>query len=253
MSKAPQHSERAHARLSASGSSIWLNCTASPVLSEGIERRSSKYAEEGTRAHETAEAMLRGEDADDETVREALAPYLDHVRDLMARTPIHKIEHRVNLAELWDGDPPDELFGTADFAGVTPDRTLHVSDLKFGRGIPVDVRDNSQLLYYALGVYLDLRGKVEIERVRMTIVQPRAAHADGPVRTWEIPVLDLVLWAEDVLKPAIDLICEGDLGKLVVREGKWCRWCPAAATTCPLKQLSRVDEAKNEFDVIVGA
>ena len=54
-----KHSSRKHARLSASGSSQWMNCTPSVRLSEGIKRTSSDYANEGTLAHEFADVKLR--------------------------------------------------------------------------------------------------------------------------------------------------------------------------------------------------
>jgi hypothetical protein len=244
------HAVRAHSVLSASGSSIWMNCTMSPVLSRGAERRSSKYADEGTRAHELAERFLRGEpqDGENEAMKEALKPFLDHVQQLMDKTSIWKIEHRVDLSPLWDGLPPEDLFGTADFVAVLPGGDLHVVDLKYGRGVPVEVKDNTQLLYYALGVWLALKDATPIQSVTMTIVQPRAPHEDGPIRSWSIPVLDLIQWGYDVLKPTVEKICEGDKDELVLQEGKHCRWCPAASAGCPEKGKTRTKQAQQEFD-----
>ena len=54
------HSQRAHALLSASGASRWLGCTPSARLEEEYgEDKPSPYAEEGTLAHELAEAIIR--------------------------------------------------------------------------------------------------------------------------------------------------------------------------------------------------
>ena len=53
------HKERAHARLSPSGASRWTVCTPSAILDEMYPEQSSPYAEEGTLAHEYAEAALR--------------------------------------------------------------------------------------------------------------------------------------------------------------------------------------------------
>lgn len=248
------HKDRSHAELSASGSSIWLNCTMSPVLSRGVERRSSKYADEGTAAHEVAEELLRqrgfgqpkAHEVDEET-ETWVKPYVDYVETLCRVAPLYQIEQRVSLAKLWDGDPPSDLFGTADCVAVTPDRTLHVVDLKYGRGVPVEVRDNSQLLYYALGAWLMVGDKLQIETVRMTIVQPRAAHPDGPVRHCDLPLVDVIHWGHEVLKPTVDLICAGDVSKLTIAEGKHCRWCPAALSRCPEKIKTKTNEAKTEF------
>jgi hypothetical protein len=47
-----------HARLSPSASKIWMSCPGQPRLSEGVENRSSVFAEEGTAAHELAAVAL---------------------------------------------------------------------------------------------------------------------------------------------------------------------------------------------------
>ena len=58
---APDHSSRKHAMLSASKADRWINCTPSARLEEKVEEtgKPSKYAEEGTLAHEMAECYLR--------------------------------------------------------------------------------------------------------------------------------------------------------------------------------------------------
>lgn len=58
---APNHSSRKHAMLSASKADRWINCTPSARLEEKVEEtgKPSKYAEEGTLAHEMAECYLR--------------------------------------------------------------------------------------------------------------------------------------------------------------------------------------------------
>ena len=48
-----------HAKLSASGSHIWLNCTPAIRMSEGIPDRSTVFTEEGTLAHRLAELQIR--------------------------------------------------------------------------------------------------------------------------------------------------------------------------------------------------
>jgi Protein of unknown function (DUF2800) len=244
-----KHQGRAHAWLSASGSSIWLNCTRSPVLSRDLERRSSKYADEGTTAHELAEHKLRGDTtiagAYPDDMHGPVAVYVDHVAALRARADLHQVEVRVSLADLWDGAPPAEMFGTADFVAVVH-RHLYVVDLKYGAGVPVDVKNNTQLMFYALGTYFALRDRTDVVWITMTIVQPRASHEDGPVRSWTTSVVDLLEWAHETLKPTVDRIV-AEQG-LVTQEGKWCRWCPAAAARCPEKQRTRADEARALFD-----
>ena len=54
--KPQKHSQRSHARLSASGAGRWLNCTPSAKLEDEYgEKKSSVYSEEGTLANELSE------------------------------------------------------------------------------------------------------------------------------------------------------------------------------------------------------
>lgn len=48
-----------HALLGASSAARWIACPPSARLTENMEGGSSKYAEEGSRAHEVCEAHLR--------------------------------------------------------------------------------------------------------------------------------------------------------------------------------------------------
>lgn len=246
----------AHARLSASGAYIWLNCTMSPRLSKNLVRKSSKWADEGTKAHWVAESMLVDQgvlDIDDhaEMVR-WVKPYVDYVKALMAQSPFYAVEKRVTLAPLWELDgeePPEDMFGTADFVCLTAyPSVLHIVDLKYGAGVAVEVENNSQLMYYALGVLLSLPDSINApEFVRMTVVQPRCVHPDGPVRHWEIPTVDLLDWGHSVLKPTVELIADDDPIKLSLVEGKHCRWCPAASGQCPEKHKTKTAQARQDF------
>lgn len=261
-----QHSERAHAKLSASGAYIWLNCTMSPSLSEGVPRKSNKYADEGTSAHEYAEWMLAkrqiGKAAkkvftQNDLFEDNLGVYVDYVESLAKQTALYAVEKRVSLARLWENEnqqPPEVMFGTSDFVALVPHTEtalgviLHVVDLKFGAGVAVDPKDNSQGLYYALGTYLSLPDNVmPPDMIRITIVQPRASHPDGPIRHWDIATVDMLDWAYSVLKPTVELIAENDKTKLSIVEGKHCRWCPAAAGNCPVKRQTKATKAKEVF------
>ena len=55
----PDHGERAHAVLSASGADRWLNCPGSVALTRDMPDTSSSYAEWGTTCHELGELALR--------------------------------------------------------------------------------------------------------------------------------------------------------------------------------------------------
>lgn len=61
-----------------------MTCPGSVVLSEGMPEKSSEFAEEGTKAHALAEALLLGEAAKgDVEMVENVMVYVDHVKSLL--------------------------------------------------------------------------------------------------------------------------------------------------------------------------
>ena len=60
MAELNNHTNRAHALLSASSADRWLNCPPSAVAAEAYTNEGSDYTREGTMAHEVAEAVARG-------------------------------------------------------------------------------------------------------------------------------------------------------------------------------------------------
>jgi hypothetical protein len=241
----------------------------SPSLSEGVPRKSNKYADEGTLAHEYAQwrlaqlgigkssAAVNVSPEVKELFETNLGVYLDYVESLAKQTDLYAVEKRVSLARLWQNDkqkPPEVMFGTSDFVALVSHTdtalgvVLHVVDLKFGAGVAVDPKDNSQGLYYALGTYLTLPQNIKPpDTIRITIVQPRAKHPDGPIRHWDVATVDMLDWAYSVLKPTVELIAENDKTKLSIVEGKHCRWCPAASGNCPEKRKTKATLAKAAF------
>lgn len=81
--------------------------------------------------------------------------------------------------------------GTPDVrAFVIDDGLIRVADYKYGFGI-VEVYENWQLLAYLAG-YLDELGIHDLDVcVEFTIIQPRATHRDGTVRTWRFAASDV--------------------------------------------------------------
>jgi hypothetical protein len=228
-----------HARLGASNSSIWMNCTAAPDMQEGRERKATIYTAEGNAAHELAEYMLRGEQWPseitideftieiDDDMKSHVYTYTDEVQQLMMDADWSALEKRVHLDALWTeaGElPPEPLFGTMDFGAVKGD-VAYLRDFKYGKGVGVEVKGNSQLLYYGTGFLLELMTEGVIPTwFDLGIVQPRFKHADGPIRTLRIHRDDLMTWAAG-LKKIVD-----DIHNRVVhfQPGAQCRWCTAA-------------------------
>ena len=120
------HSERPHSRLGASAAYRFTVCTASVLASAGIPSYSSEFAREGTAGHEIAQACIEnGQDAiewvdrevdgflvDDENWAEPLQVYIDKCRQYMGSGWVLWVEQPITLEKL---DPPEEMYGTADF------------------------------------------------------------------------------------------------------------------------------------------
>lgn len=219
--------------------SRWSQCPGSVRLSQGIESRSSSYAEEGTRAHAVAEQVLKGNgyppDTDPE-MQEAVQVYIDTVDGDWNGNCLLEVECRFNLDNIHKG-----LFGTSDAVIYDKkEKLLRVYDYKHGQGIAVEVPNNPQLLYYGLGALLSLG--YPCKEVELVIVQPRCPHPDGPVRRWRIPAVELVDFAADLVQYAKAT----EAPDAPLKPGDWCRFCPAAASCPALKQLAQ-EQARQEF------
>jgi hypothetical protein len=242
----------AHGELGASSSARWMQCPGSVPLSRPHEGRTSGYAAEGIVAHSIAEAALSGAsrpavgevlkaDGRDIVVthemEDAIDVYLDVVTRLRNQSDWHAFEQRVVIRSAL----PAECFGTADFAALVG-KTLHIVDFKFGKGVIVEVEDNSQALFYALAAYETFEGIADtVQEIRLVIVQPRIDGAR--VKEWTIDLIDLLIWRDSRLLPAVGRVVEGDNS---LQDGPWCRFCPALAY-CPLKHRIAQEAARAAF------
>ncbi len=229
-----------HALLGASSAARWIACTPSAQATANLPGETSKYAEEGTRAHELCEAHLRnnlrqweagygalplsgsirldGEPDDPPEMTRAANQYVGFIHDLwvgFSCRPGVFIEQEVDVSR-W----VPQGFGTCDCL-LIGGGLLHIIDFKYGQGVPVNPERNPQLMYYALGAYELFRETDEIEVVRMSIVQPRMQEEP---QTWELPLADLLSWAQEVLAPAAHMAWQGE-GEFVT--GPHCRFCKA--------------------------
>lgn len=231
----------AHAVLGASSALRWLHCTPSALLTADMPDTAGQYAAEGTLAHAIGELKLRKRFVAGIGPRKyqaelkklqadpLYAPEMDHTTDAyldavndiamaLPELPYVALEQRVDYSE-W----VPEGYGTADCV-VIGDGVLHVVDYKHGKGLQVSAEDNPQMRLYALGAYKRYTMMYQIDRVRMTIVQPRNG---GVSHAPEMPISELVKWADDYVKPRAALAAEGK-GEYV--PGDWCRFCKARAT-----------------------
>ena len=143
------------------------------------------------------------------------------------------VEQRFDLG-LWI----PECFGTSDAVVIAGD-TIEVIDFKYGKGVRVEADGNPQTRLYGLGAAALYSGVYDLEKVRMTIIQPRLDH----VSTEELSMVELFDWAKKTVKPAAKAALEKDAPTAC---GDWCRWCPAKAT-CRTRAEKQLDLARYEF------
>lgn len=247
-------SVKKHAKLGASNSHRWMQCPGSVALTaKAPEQKSSPYAVEGTCAHECLERILTKTGAKapsvgdvfvgvevTEEIMDCVQLAADYVidRHLEMRKASLFVEKKVSLRPLGPG-----LFGTCDIILAEPNGKLLVLDYKHGQGHVVDPMLNSQLAYYVLGAFYEFNQSFQFTSIEVGIIQPRAYHEDGPIRTVEYPMEYVGQW-ETAFEGAFERIKkEKDL--LVL--GDHCTFCPAAGI-CPALQENALKTAKAEFD-----
>lgn len=233
-----------HSVISPSSAHRWLACPGSVALTAGMPDTASKYADEGTAAHELAAAMLNGDavlpQIDDPDMVRAVESYVEAVK-AAAQGGVLYVEQKVDLSEVL-GIP--DTFGTTD-AVILHDNELQIWDLKTGRGVKVDAVENEQLMLYAVGAYSEFHLAGSFKQVRLFIHQPRIFHVDE----WVISVGDLLRWGVETQKKAKHAMAQLDPGVDVdLQPGeKQCRFCRAKAT-CPALSKFVQNETALAFD-----
>lgn len=247
----------AHALLSPSAAHRWINCTAAPRLEADVEDKGSEFAAEGTLAHAYCAQKLKAflglpTEGEAKEIAELNDRYhtgeMDEYTDTYKTIVLEKfnaaraktkdalllIETRLDFSEY----VPD-AFGTAD-AIIIADGTMEVIDFKYGKGVKVSAVDNPQMKIYALGAYEKFSFEYKIDRVRMTIIQPRIENFSE----WELSVSELMAWTDSVLTPKAQQAYKGD-GPQV--PGDWCQFCKVKSNCRALTQKC-IEAAKNHPD-----
>jgi len=229
-----------HSPLAPSSAYRWVFCEGSVQLEARYpEQEEDPSAAEGTAAHHYgAETLLcrdpgtvapNGVVLTDE-MRDGAQMWIEDVLSIEAgANPLH-VEQRVYMPRIHA-----EAFGTPDTWLYVPERgTLYVWDFKFGHGV-VEHFENWQLIAYVCGI-LDLLGidgrNDEHLWVDMRVVQPRAYHREGRVRSWRVRASDLRgyfnrlhLAAHAAMKPGARTVT-----------GPYCLHCKAAANCETLRK-----------------
>lgn len=262
--------EKHHAKISPSGSKRWMTCPGSVRLIDSLNlpRKASRFAAEGTVAHEVHDLCLSNKleakyyigkifTADGfkfkvtEEMSEAVQESLDYISERVENAEYHGLRVEVKT-EIWcslsELDIPGLEGGTSDVVLLFWDDSgkepvlneVEIVDYKHGQGVSVEAEHNTQALHYALGVILlpELNGHGLPNGISITISQPRAFHPEGPIRTWTVDKEYILNWMDDELIPKAKRTQDEDAEFVAGEEG--CRFCDGAPH-CP-KLLEKTQE-----------
>ena len=253
------HNERDHREYSPSQSERFILCPGSNNLLRRLPpREPSKYAKEGTTAHEVLETGLRhGDTVVLAAIRHSIHKDTNFQPDFMASINdafdyIYKV-----LGELYAQDPntqwfietyvnppisaaPNEAGGHCDIAIYSPLlQHLYVMDYKHGAGVAKAVVGNTQVKQYAAGFVFDENSPIygkPVDKVTLVIIQPRAFHPDGDIREYETNTAELFDYLME-LDTAIEL-CQKPDAPLIPGVDQ-CRFCDARSS-CPAIEAKSV-------------
>lgn len=188
-------------RLQPSGSSCWMKCTAQPGF---IARHADQlpantdtpYTIEGTKAHHLAAAcLLMGYDAalfDDVEMAAHVKGYVELIQS-WAEVPDCTLVVEESVPLFYS---PEDRVGTRDACVVANDGSwLRIGDLKYGAGVSVQARYNTQLAIYGLSTVVQLEESglysfTDETLITLLIYQPRVI-GEKPIRLWALTLREL--------------------------------------------------------------
>lgn len=246
-----------HSILAPSSAARRIQCPGSTLLEAAYpETEATPEAAEGEASHWAAAEMLSGRLVDigqiapngvvltPEMVEGADLYYDDVVRTLKP----YGVEPRQGAVEQQIAIPRvhPQSFGTPDYAVWLRFGSLAVWDYKFGHRY-VEVYENPQLVEYVAGLLhgILLQGySDQAIDVTVKIVQPRAYHRNGPIRSWSFKASDIrahINIAETAAHEALG-------PEPRQRVGPECRDCRArhACVTLQRAAMRELDEASRE-------
>lgn len=237
-----------HSVLSPSKGAMILRCAAALAAGKNVPNESSQYAAEGTAYHEiAAKALQRTGPVNDTWTGDMCADYvgkiveadgfkftIDEENAAHAQTYVDAIR-KIPGAQYYEVRlDTSAVVGVAGQGGtgdaVTLDyeaSTIHVDDLKFGRGEVVFAEKNEQLLQYGAAALNQYALFHDWKFVKLGIHQPRLHHYSEHIYTVE----EVRAWVE-ANKPKFQLAHSlyVEPTKLLSEHfspgEKQCRWCP---------------------------
>lgn len=259
---------KAHSPYGGSQASRYMKCPGSVALSaHAPPDTGSDYAAEGTFAHALAEKCLLAGQRDalvhvDSTVSIATASggqsvktvneemaravnvYLGAVWDEFDEDEASEIEVEQRFSLPVEAADEGEVFGTNDALVYRPAaQKMTIFDYKHGAGVIVEVEDNIQLKFYAMGALM-AHPEWTVREVELVVVQPRAFNAgeDRGVKRWSLPLVETIEFPYE-LNEAITA-CKAPDAPLV--PGEHCRFCPAS-TICTAREQEFITAANQDL------
>jgi len=236
-----------HSHIGASSMYRWSACPGSVKLCGFATKPSSSvHAIEGTIAHEVAAFYLINgfwplpdtfglTESQLDIMVQAITVYTDHIARLKEAEPQNKfhVEHSFDMGKIYPG-----AYGTADFVSYNSHiGWLKVIDYKHGKGMVVEVENNKQLMYYALGAITTLNYPFRV--IELVVVQPRAFHPKGSVRNWIIGVEEILDFKAELIEAAKRTEDKNPKFKA----GEHCFFC-AGIEICPIKDKAKTAKSK---------
>lgn len=228
-----------HSVLSPSKAPMILRCAAALAAGKNVPNPPSEYAAEGSAYHAVAENALRlgkpcdafvGEvfevDGFKFTIDEENAAHAQSYVDAIRRIPgMQLYEVRLDTSNVTGVVGQG---GTADAVSLDFDTyTIHVDDLKFGRGEIVHAFENEQLMTYAAAALEKYDILHDWNFVKIGIHQPRLHHYSE--HTYHVEkLLEWVAASRPRFQLAHKLYQDPTLleERHFVPTEKGCRWCP---------------------------
>lgn len=237
-----------HSEFGGSQAERIMNCPGSVVLSRGIPNKENEASKDGTAGHACLEFIIKNhKKLMNKKSRKKILEYAEGCETDGVSWDKEKIDYALD-ALTWVKDQLtvnssvfvelklDSSAFTTEGQKSTLDiaianwsaRELIIADYKYGKH-PVEVKKNSQLIYYALATLIKLKAFKKFDRIRLVIIQPRAPHKDGVIREYYMGVDDAIKWGKKFRK-----VVKTALGpKPPLKMGdKWCFFCPAKKK-CP--------------------
>lgn len=237
--------DKVHAILSPSSAHRWMRCAGSVMLEKDIPNTGSSYAAEGTAAHALAELCLTTSQDPQLHFASTIENYkVDAEMVANVRWYIEQVKEYAQSNEILveQALPIDHITGEEGAVGTSDavildhdDREIIVVDLKYGRGLEVSAENNEQGMLYALGALNKYGLLLDVQRVRIVILQPRVSRSPSE---WAIEVTDLEAWGAKAAESAA--MTQADIPEFQAGD-KQCKFC-RAKSVCPAL-LSAVEDS----------